>query len=175
MADVSQIEYEDELYDIKDEVARQAIESLPSNTDFIKQIGNVLFPVGSIISRYDDVSPENVFGGTWVQITGRYIYASDASSTAGSTRGRENFTIAANNLPAHTHSFTQPTITCKTGVFVMGGNSAYGIYNNQAGRDTGCAYASGGAVGNNTTTNDSIALDPSAICLSFWRRTALYS
>lgn len=175
MADVSQIEYEEELYDIKDTTARQAIENLSTDTDFIKKIGNVLFPVGSIISRYDDVSPASVFGGTWVQITGRYIYASDASDVAGSTRGRENFTIAANNLPTHTHSFTQPTITCKTGAFVAAGNTAYGIYNNQSGRDTGCAYATGGAVGNNTTTNDSIALDPSAICLSFWRRTTLYS
>ncbi len=56
-------------------------------------------PPGTVLVRYDSTSPASIYGGTWQQITGRFLRAASDVSTGGS----DTFSIAVGNLPAHSH------------------------------------------------------------------------
>ena len=49
----------------------------------------------------NSTSPADIFGGTWEQITDRFLYCADSSGTTGGSS-----TLSEANLPAHTHTFT---------------------------------------------------------------------
>ena len=49
----------------------------------------------------NSTSPANIFGGTWTQITDRFLYCANSSKTTGGSS-----TITEANLPSHTHTFT---------------------------------------------------------------------
>ena len=54
-----------------------------------------IHPVGSIWLCYENTSPVDAFGGTWVQITGRFLYAADSSHAIKSTGGSTSHTHGA--------------------------------------------------------------------------------
>lgn len=47
-----------------------------------QQLINILWPVGSVYISIDAANPSTKFGGTWVQITGGFIYGTTATSGA---------------------------------------------------------------------------------------------
>lgn len=51
--------------------------------------------------------PAELFGGTWKKITSGMLNAT--ASGAGETGGSSTATLTADNLPAHTHSYTEAT------------------------------------------------------------------
>lgn len=57
-----------------------------------KVITNKIYPVGSVYISYDSTSPASLFGGTWTQITGRFIRAANDVNTGGAD------TVAHNHL-----------------------------------------------------------------------------
>lgn len=68
-------------------------------------IGQILFPVNSVILTTSSTSPAAALGGTWTQLTGGLLGAAGSGTgyagggaTAGST------TISAGQLPAHKHT-----------------------------------------------------------------------
>lgn len=75
--------------------------------DEIKNIANVIYPIGSIYMSMNDINPSLLFGGTWTQINdNRFLLCSSSSKqTGGST------TIETENMPSHTHTFTGDAIT----------------------------------------------------------------
>lgn len=71
-------------------------------------IVDLVYPVGSYFitesSDYNTVAKVQAhFGGTWVQVTERFLYAS--SSSIGSTAGSSTHTLSVSEMPAHTHTF----------------------------------------------------------------------
>lgn len=42
------------------------------------------YPVGSFYISYNNTSPADMFGGTWTQVTSRFLYATTSTATGGS-------------------------------------------------------------------------------------------
>lgn len=47
----------------------------------------LVYPVGAVYQSWNTTSPATLFGGTWLQLTDRFLYA---SSTPGATGGKSN-------------------------------------------------------------------------------------
>ncbi len=78
---------------------------------------NKMYPVGSLFFSSTNTNPGTLFGGTWVQLTGGFIYASNGFSSGNGTgtstglggngnTGGTTLTAAQSGLPAHTHTAT---------------------------------------------------------------------
>ena len=70
---------------------------------------NKTYPVGSIYISTNSTSPATLFGGTWEAYgTGRTLVGINTNdgnfNTIGKTGGSSTTTLAAGNLPSHTHS-----------------------------------------------------------------------
>lgn len=62
------------------------------------------FPVGSIYMSVNSTNPSTYFGGTWVEIQGRFLLGRSASYAAGSQGGEASHTLTSNEMPSHNHS-----------------------------------------------------------------------
>lgn len=72
----------------------------------ISGIANLIYPVGSVYISVNETSPANLFGGTWEQISGRFLLASGDGYSSGATGGEASHTLTASEMPSHTHSGT---------------------------------------------------------------------
>lgn len=61
-------------------------------------LGQVIYPIGSIYMSYTSVSPASSFGGNWVAIAGRFLYCNNGTSTGGANSKTYNFN--------HNHAMT---------------------------------------------------------------------
>ncbi len=77
----------------------------------MKSIYDAIYPVGSIYLSVSNTNPSVLFGGTWEQITGYYLYAGEGGNVLGSlvssgpsvnTTGSTALTV--NQMPSHTHT-----------------------------------------------------------------------
>ena len=86
------------------------------------QVFDVVYPVGSIYMSVNNVNPSTLFGGTWEQISGKFLLASSSGRAAGTTGGAEtvsytpagsvgNHTLTAAEMPAHTHTYAKSAAT----------------------------------------------------------------
>lgn len=57
------------------------------------------YPVGSIYLSFNNTSPASIFGGSWTQITGRFLRAANDVSTGGS----DTVTLTTAQMPNHSH------------------------------------------------------------------------
>ncbi len=58
--------------------------------------------MGTVLIRYDSTSPAKIYGGSWTQITGRFLRAANDVQTGGSdTHTHSN--PSTNSAGAHTH------------------------------------------------------------------------
>lgn len=62
------------------------------------------YPVGAYYMSSDSTSPAVLFGGTWTQITNRFIFAAGSGYSVNSTGGSATKTLVTDNLPSHSHS-----------------------------------------------------------------------
>ena len=46
---------------------------------------DVIYPVGSVYISFSSTSPGTTIGGTWVQVTNKYLYATTNTGTGGSS------------------------------------------------------------------------------------------
>ena len=58
-----------------------------------------MWPVGSIYISYSGTSPAEIFGGTWTQITGKFLRAANDVNTGGS----DTHTLTVAEMPSHSH------------------------------------------------------------------------
>ncbi len=63
-------------------------------------------PVGSYWWTQDDTDPNEAYGGTWVRVKDKFVFAAGDTYSAGNTGGNASVTLSTNQLPSHTHSFT---------------------------------------------------------------------
>ena len=64
-------------------------------------LGQVMYPVGSIYQSWSATSPASLFGGQWTQIAEKFLFP---STSAGATGGAYTVTLNANQIPAHKHT-----------------------------------------------------------------------
>ena len=83
-------------------------------------IVELAYPVGSIYMSINSTNPGTLFGGTWEQISDKFLVASGSTFTALNTGGAasrtytpdgsiENFTLETTHLPSHTHGLNSHT------------------------------------------------------------------
>ena len=133
--------------------------SLQSNQLFFQTLGSNyildnVYPVGSIYMSVNSTNPKNLFGGTWEQIQGRFLFGMNSSYPAGSTGGEATHTLTVSEMPAHTHNYFK--VSTSASVKDTASGSAYGDYS------TSTTSVGGGAAHNNM---------PPYLSVYIWKRT----
>lgn len=124
-----------------------------------------IFPVGTVLIRYDHISPASLYGGAWTRISGAFLYATGSTGTIGATGGSGTHTLTVSQMPSHAHNiYWKPSSDEASGYgLVYNGNG----FNNRAAvtgwRNGVCQYVGGGQAHNN---------NPYHVNVSAWRRTA---
>lgn len=62
---------------------------------------DLIYPVGAIYQSTASTSPASLFGGSWSQITSRFLYAATSSNWTG---GSNTHTLSVSEMPSHTHA-----------------------------------------------------------------------
>lgn len=116
-------------------------------------------PVGSVYFSYSPTSPAALFGGTWVQMTGRFVRMANDVSTGGA----DTHTLTAAQMPNHVHG-----LWYKTG-WGSGNSGSQGYYVWQIFSTVGDSWnATTNAAGSGSAHNNMPAYQD----LYAWRRTA---
>lgn len=117
---------------------------------------NLIYPVGSIYIAYTSTSPATRFGGTWSQISSRFLYCTDNIETGGSN----THTLSSGEMPSHNHS-TNVRVQTSYPTGRVNGTNGWLIDATSAMVDT--SYSGGGQAHNNMPAYQGV------YC---WRRTA---
>lgn len=133
-------------------------------------------PVGSYYWSSDPTSPEVLFGGTWEQITDRFIYAA-GTIPAGTTGGEATHTLTLSEMPTHRHLLgsgsssahgfswgSSGTVNIANAVAVAGRSSGNRLFTFQSDPD----WRGGQAMGGNQPHNNM----PPYLTAYCWHRTA---
>lgn len=141
---------------------------------------NLIYPVGAIYMSVNSTSPATLFGGTWVQLTDTFLYASNTADTNSTTatNGSANAVIVAHShTPVTDSSGANAFAQVKLGAFYHDtGNNRLGTVNSN-----GVRYAHVGQTNNPTASHSSTAeagVDgtgknmPPYMKVFMWKRTA---
>lgn len=87
--------------------------SLQSNQLFFQTLGtnyilDNVYPVGSIYMSVNSTNPKNLFGGTWEQIQGKFLFGMNSNYPAGSTGGEITHKLTQAEMPKHNHIIYTP-------------------------------------------------------------------
>lgn len=87
--------------------------SLQSNQLFFQTLGtnyilDNVYPVGSIYMSVNSTNPKNLFGGTWEQIQGKFLFGMNSDYPAGSTGGEITHKLTQAEMPKHNHIIYTP-------------------------------------------------------------------
>lgn len=133
-----------------------------------QQILDIIWPVGSIYLSDNATNLNTKFGGTWVKLSGGFIYGS--TSTSGNTystgngtgTSTNNHTLTINEIPSHSHKFTLAYGGNDPAKGFNYGNSLAGVF----GIEDGFNFI--GSTGGGKGHSHNIPY----IACSIWRRTA---
>lgn len=131
------------------------------------------YPVGSIYTSTSSTSPATLFGGSWTEITGRFLLAHDSSHPPASTGGEYTHKLTVDEMPWHNHYFNSyqhgypssysdgdnyrtPVVSIQIALNGYGANSSGVDF-------TGTTYCGNTGSHNNT---------PPYLSVYMWRRTA---
>lgn len=64
-----------------------------------KDIIDLIYPVGSFYMSTESTPPQELFGGTWERIKGRFLWGVDDTDDPGSVGGEKTHTLTENELP----------------------------------------------------------------------------
>ena len=65
----------------------------------IETLLDIFYPIGSIYQSTKSIDPNNVIGGTWQKIEGRFLFASSSTYSIGNEGGSDKNILIANNIP----------------------------------------------------------------------------
>ena len=90
------------------DIIDNAMQAIRSGTDEVMRatLLNFCYPVGSIYWSGNPTNPHDLFGGTWVQIKDKFIWAKGDNDTLNATGGEKTHTLTVSEIPSHNHSFT---------------------------------------------------------------------
>lgn len=96
-------------------ITETRVQDKSSSAFNIKDIINIVYPVGSIYMSVNNTDPSLLFHGTWERIKDRFLLASGDTYSAGSTGGEAQHTLTVDEMPRHYHKGMDID-----GVFVFG-------------------------------------------------------
>lgn len=151
---------------------------------------DIVYPVGAIYLSVNNTSPATLFGGTWEQITGRFLLASGdlldendnilASYTLGDEDGEAEHSLTESEMPRHTHIQDKHRHT-QSGWWSSGSGSSSG-YTYHSSRTVQNAYTTyttptnqyTGGTGTEQTASNGVAHNnmPPYLAVNVWKRTA---
>lgn len=132
---------------------------------------NLIYPVGSIYTSVNNVSPQTFLGGTWQQIQGRFLLAASNSYPAGSTGGsaQHNHTLGAGYAEIG-FTYAEPI-----GNFLVMGEPKYGMSYTGQRMNSLPTYSQASGINIATplggSTDEQTALPP-YLAVYMWKRTA---
>ena len=90
----------------------------------LKDLIDLIHPVGSIYTSMCNISPAQIFPNTtWTQIVDRFLYCSSSSNTTGGsathTHTTGDCTLTVNQIPSHNHNYSQ-----YAGYYITNGGAA---------------------------------------------------
>lgn len=150
---------------------------------YVDDVQNATWPVGSVFLSVVATNPGTLLGfGTWASIgVGRTLIGVDPNdsdfNTVEKTGGTKTHTLNANNLPAHTHSITDPGHNHAIGCRYPDDQGLYGLtYSGNNGTPT-TTYTGASATGitgtnNNSTANNAVTHMNPYLTVYMWKRTA---
>lgn len=80
--------------------------NVTDKNSFYYKLMLMMYPVGSIYWSGNSTDPGTLFGGTWVQIKDRFIWAKGDSNTVNAVGGTSTVTLNTNQIPSHNHSIS---------------------------------------------------------------------
>ena len=93
--------------------------------EFKKHLLEKVYPIGSYYWSENDTSPEELFGGKWKKIEGRFLFASDSNHYVGQTGGEEKHQLTLDEIPSHSHWYQKFKYKDYRNVNINGGGSSY--------------------------------------------------
>lgn len=125
--------------------------------DAIKEsIWSTVYPVGALYISMESTSPAYLFGGTWQQISDRFLLAA-GSYTAGSTGGAATVALTEDTMPRHRHYGVRRNYSGDAGTHSTGSS------NGDSCTEPWTDYTGSGSAHNNM---------PPYIVVYMWKRTA---
>ena len=73
--------------------------------EFQKDLLEKVHPVGSYYWSQKNISPEELFGGKWESIYGKFIFSTDSNHSVDSTGGEEKHQLTIDEMPSHGHGY----------------------------------------------------------------------
>ena len=118
---------------------------------FYKGVSGI-FPVGAIYLSVTDVSPAELFGGTWEQIKDTFFLAAGDTYAAGSTGGEAEHTLTTTEMPYHSHTIllnSASSVSYDTWDYSYGASKANRSYYSQGPAEPIVGGAGGSGAHNN--------------------------
>ena len=78
-----------------------------TKAQFKKDLLDKVYPIGSYYWSEKNTSPEDIFGGSWTKIKGRFLFASDSYHAVGQIGGEERVTLTKDEMPSHSHQYAK--------------------------------------------------------------------
>lgn len=136
-----------------------------NKVDVVKLVIDAVYPIGSIYTSLNDTNPNILFGGTWEQINGKFLFAYDEDHPIGTTGGEETHTLSGDEIPAHVHTYVDNHPNVVTVQSPMVGALESGTYMDvYANPITEMTSATGGGLAHNNM--------PPYLAVNAWKRTA---
>ena len=151
----------------------------------VSQFVEMIYPVGSIYMSVSATSPASLFGGTWVQLTDRFLIGAGNSYSANDTGGASsvNITPSGNNsgtalninqMPPHSHDFVL-NIQHSDGTTTTAESLKTGIQGGGRARYNGTTSSIGGGQTHTHTfvgKTQTVSTMPPYLAVYMWKRTA---
>lgn len=119
-------------------------------------LGQVMYPVGSIYMSWNPISPGDLFGGDWIPIDEEKFLLASQSHTAGTTGGEKEHKLTVSEMPSHAHKTLHSSGTANTWGY-RDAKQDYTVF-----RDSGYMEKTGGDMAHNNM--------PPYITCYMWRR-----
>ena len=100
--------------------------NIMTKAEFKKDLLDKVYPIGSYYWSEKNISPSDIFGGSWTKIRGRFLFASDSNHSVGETGGEERHTLTKDEMPNHSHQYEKFCHTNVQNFYVTSGG--YGYY-----------------------------------------------
>lgn len=129
--------------------------------DWVKINSSALdaYPIGAIYMSMDPTSPAELFGGTWTQLTDRFLVGAGNVYAVGATGGSSSITLTKANLPGESIIFSNSATSSgwSVGIWDTNGSSSwYAMPKSQT----------------SSTTVSSFNNRPPYLAVYIWQRTA---